>query len=219
MESSKSNKVSIPDRPFLLNPPPVESGGCSLLLLGSGRSGKTTALKYIIDHYFQKHCGVIFSQSAKAQAYSQMKYPLMPLSSVFIPELMNDSYHINKETQNHYPFLYVLDDVPLAKNDKELLKLLTIYRNSGISGVVCVQSPTLLNPTCRSNFTFTMLFKQNSSEQVEQTIKGWLRGYFPKGWSYEDKISWYVNNTSDHHFILIDNWAGTIQRCRINLDE
>lgn len=211
------NKVQIPDKPFVLNCPPVESGGCSVLMLGSGRAGKTTALKYLIDNYFQKHCGAIFSQSAKAQAYSNMKYPLLPLSCAFIPELMNDSYHINKETKNHYPFLYVLDDCPLAKNDKELLKLLTIYRNSGISGIVCVQSPTLLNPTCRSNFTFTMLFKQNSSEQIEQTIKGWLRGYFPKGMSYEDKIAWYKAATEDHHFILIDNWNGTIQRCKIDL--
>lgn len=209
--------VDIPTKPFVLNPPPVESGGCSVLMLGSGRSGKTTALKYLIDHYFQKHCGVIFSQSAKATAYSNMKYPLLPLSCVFIPQLMNDAYHINKETKNTYPFFFVLDDCPLAKNDKELLKLLTIYRNSGISGAVCVQSPTLLNPTCRSNFTFTMLFKQNSTEQIEQTIKGWLRGYFPKGWSYEDKISWYKAATEDHYFILIDNWNGTIQRCRIDL--
>jgi hypothetical protein len=216
--TDKSLKVNIPDKPFVLNAPPVESGGCSILMLGSGRSGKTTALKYCIDKYFQKHCGTIFSQSAKAQAYSDMKYPLLPLSSVFIPELMNDAYHINKETKNHYPFLFVLDDCPLAKNDKELLKLLTIYRNSGISGVVCVQSPTLLNPTCRSNFTFVMLFKQNSTEQVEQTIKGWLRGYFPKSWSYEQKIDWYVRNTADHYFILIDNWNGTIQRCKIDLD-
>ena len=213
-----TNKVAIQDRPFNLQAPPVESGGCSVLMLGSGRSGKTTALKYIIDNYFNKHCGVLFSQSAKAQAYSQMKYPLLPLSCAFIPELMNDAYHINKETKNHYPFLFVLDDCPLAKNDKELLKLLTIYRNSGISGIVCVQSPTLLNPTCRSNFTFTMLFKQNSTEQVEQTIKGWLRGYFPKSWSYEQKIEWYVRNTADHFFILIDNWNGSIQRCRIDLD-
>lgn len=216
--TDKSLKVNIPDKPFVLNCPPVESGGCSILMLGSGRSGKTTALKYCIDTYFQKHCGAIFSQSAKAQAYSAMKYPLLPLSSVFIPDLMNDAYHINKETKNHYPFLFVLDDCPLAKNDKELLKLLTIYRNSGISGVVCVQSPTLLNPTCRSNFTFTMLFKQNSTEQIEQTIKGWLRGYFPKSWSYEHKIEWYKKATEDHHFILIDNWAGTIQRCRIDLE-
>jgi hypothetical protein len=218
MSTVKPVKVEIPDKPFVLTPPPVESGGCSILMLGSGRSGKTTALKYILDKYFQKHCGVIFSQSAKAQAYAHMKYPLLPLSSVFIPDLMNDAYHINKETKNHYPFMFVLDDCPLVKNDKELLKLLTIYRNSGISGVVCVQSPTLLNPTCRSNFTFTMLFKQNSTEQIEQTIKGWLRGYFPKSWTYEDKISWYQKATSDHYFILIDNWAGTIQRCKIDLD-
>jgi hypothetical protein len=212
-----SDKVNIPDAPFVLTMPEVSTGGCSILMLGSGRSGKTTALKYIIDKYFKKHVGAIFSQSAKAQAYEHMKYPLLPLSCAFIPELMNDAYHINMETKNHYPFFFVLDDCPLAKNDKQLLKLLTIYRNSGISGVVCVQSPTLLNPTCRSNFTFTMLFKQNSTEQIEQVIKAYLRGYLPKTWNYEKKIEWFRNQTSDHHFIFIDNWNGTIQRCKIDL--
>ena len=217
MTTLQDDKMKMPIRSFTLDLPPVESGGCSILLLGSGRAGKTTALKHIIDHYFQKHLGIIFSQSAKAQAYSQMKYQLLPLSSVFIPECMNDAYHINKETKNHYPFFFVLDDCPLVKNDKELLKLLTIYRNSGISGAVSVQSPTLLNPTCRSNFTFVMLFKQNSTEQIEQTIKGWLRGYFPKGWSYEQKIAWYKKATEDHRFILIDNWNGTICLSKIDL--
>lgn len=207
----------IPDKPFVLTPPPVDTGGCSILMLGSGRSGKTTALKYIMDKYFKKHVGVLFSQSAKAQAYAHMNYPLVPLSCVYIPQLMNVAYHTNKETQNHYPFLFVLDDCPLVKNDKELLKLLTIYRNSGISGVVCIQSPTLINPTSRSNFTFTMLFKQNSTEQIEQTIKSYLRGYFPQGWNYEEKIEWYRAATADHHFLFIDNWAGTIQRCKIDL--
>ena len=207
----------IPDKDFELKMPPVETGGCSILMLGSGRSGKTTALKYILDKYFKPHIGVLFSQSAKADAYKNMKYPNLPLSCAFIPALMNDAYHINKETKNAYPFCFVLDDCPLAKNDKELLKLLTIYRNSGISGIVCVQSPTLLNPTCRSNFTFVMLFKQNTTEQIEQTIKGFLRGYFPKDWKYEDKIEWYRNATADHHFLLIDNWNGTIARCKLNL--
>ena len=209
----------IPDAHFEIKKPDVSSGGCSILMLGSGRSGKTTALKWILDHYFNTHCGAIFSQSAKAEAYKHMKYPLLPLSCVFVPELMGDAYHINKETKNHYPFLFVLDDCPLVKNDKELLKLLTIYRNSGISGIVCVQSPTLLNPTCRSNFTFVMLFKQNSTEQIEQSIKAYLRGYFPSTWNYEQKIEWYKEMTADHHFIFIDNWNGTIQRCKINLNE
>jgi hypothetical protein len=212
-----SDKVNIPDAPFVLTMPDVSTGGCSILMLGSGRSGKTTALKHIIDKYFKKHVGAIFSQSAKAQAYEHMKYPLLPLSCVFIPELMNDAYHINMETKNHYPFFFVLDDCPLAKNDKQLLKLLTIYRNSGISGAVCVQSPTLLNPTCRSNFTFTMLFKQNSTEQIEQVIKAYLRGYLPKDWNYEKKIEWFRQQTADHHFIFIDNWNGTIQRCKLDL--
>ena len=197
--------------------PPVETGGCSICMIGSGRSGKTTALKYILDKYFKKHTGVIFSQSAKAAAYKDMKYPLLPLCSTYIPELVNASYRINKETKNHYPFLYVLDDVPLAKNDKELMKSLTIYRNSGISLIQCVQTPTLISPTCRSNFTFTLLFHNNSTEQTENVCKFFLRGYFPPHTVMEEKIRWFNEATSNHFFLLIDNWGGGISRCKINL--
>ena len=209
--------TDIPDKDFELVAPPVETGGCSILMVGSGRSGKTTALKYILDKYFKVHLGVIFSQSARSEAYRNMKYPLLPLSCAYLPELIQDAYRVNKETKNHYPFLFVLDDVPLAKNDKELMKTLTIYRNSGISCIQCVQTPTLVSPTCRSNFTFTLLFKCNSTEQCENVCKMWLRGYFPPSTVMEEKIRWYKAATEDHHFLFIDNWAGTIQRCRLNL--
>jgi hypothetical protein len=211
---------NIADARFVLTPPdPKTTGGCSVLMIGSGRSGKTTCLKHIMDTYFKKHVGAIFSESAKAPAYAHMNYPLMPLSACFIPELMSASYYINKELKNHYPFLYVLDDVPLAKNDKQLLKLLTIYRNSNISGVVCVQSPTMLNPTVRSNFTFVCLFKNNTTEQTEAVIKGFLRGVFPQGWNYDQKIEWYKRCTEDHHFLLLNNLDGTITRCKLAPDQ
>ena len=216
-KTGKVDPVRIPTKPFHLEPPPTDTGGCSILMVGSGRSGKTTALKYLLDRHFDKHLGVIFSQSAKAEAYKHMKYPNLPLSVCYLPELMRDAFMINKDTQNHYPWMFVLDDQPLVKNDKELLKLLTIYRNSGISGIVCIQSPTLINPTCRSNFTFMMLFNLNSTEQIEQCIKCYLRGVFPPGWSYDKKIAWYREMTRDHHFIFLDNWAGTIQRCKLDL--
>jgi len=63
-----------------------------------------------------------------------------------------------------------------------------------------------------------MLFKQNSTEQIEQTIKSFLRGYFPSTWNYEKKIAWYRASTDDHNFIFIDNWNGTIQICKIDLN-
>lgn len=212
-------KQKIPDRPFVLDFPPPETGGCSILMVGSGRSGKTTMLKYLMDNYFNKHCGAIFSQSARAEAYRDMKYPLMPLSSVYIPELVNTSYRINREMKKDmYPFLFVLDDVPLARNDKELMKTLTIYRNSGISLIHGVQTPTLVSPTCRSNYTYFMLFHNNSSEQAENVCKQFLRGYFPDtNWPMNKRVNWLQEQTKDHHFIFVDNWNNTIQRCKLDL--
>jgi hypothetical protein len=214
-----SSQVKIPTRPFQLKPPDPDTGGCSVLMIGSTRCGKTTALKHILETYFSKHMGVIFSESARAPAYQHMKYANLPLSSVFIPELIKASYHINKDLKNHYDFLYVLDDCPLVKNDKQLLKMLTIYRNSNISAITCVQSPTMLNPTCRSNFNFVLLFHQYSAEQTEAVVKTYLRGYFPKHWRYEDKIEWFRAATEGHHFIFIDNLNGTIQRCKLTPEQ
>jgi hypothetical protein len=50
-------------------------------------------------------------------------------------------------------------------------------------------------------------------------VKGFLRGYFPDGWTYEQRIAWYKQNTEDHTFLFIDNLAGTIYRCRLQKDQ
>ena len=207
----------IADGDFKLHLPDPKTGGCSVLMVGSTRCGKTTALKHILDKYFHKHIGAIFSESARAPAYSDMKYPNLPLSSCFIPDLIRDSYHINREIKNHYNFLYVLDDCPLVRNDKQLMKMLTIYRNSNISAIACIQDPTMLNPTTRSNFNFVCLFHQNTAERTEMVVKNFLRGYLPRTWKIDDKMAWFQKATEDHHFIFIDNLAGTIQRCKINV--
>lgn len=204
---------------FILELPDKSTGGCSILFCASGRAGKTTALKYVIEKMFSKHFGIIFSESAKAPAYSQMKYINLPLASVFVPEIIRDSYMINKEIKNYYDFLFVLDDVPLMKNDKQLLKMLTIYRNSNISGIISVQSPTLLNPTCRSNFTITLLGYQNTSAQIEAVIKYYLRGVFPDSLNYDNKIALYKELTKDHYFIVINNYTGDIFRAKVNLQD
>lgn len=209
--------AKIVDAPFQLRLPDVATGGASILMIGSTRSGKTTALKYILRNYFKHHIGVCFSESAKSPAYQDMKNKNLPLSSAWIPELIKDMYKINKDLQNHYDFMVILDDMPTVKFDKELLKLTTIYRNSNLSSICCIQSPSLLTPTARSNFNFVFLFKSNTTAQTEANIKAYLRGVFPDGKNYDEKIRAMTEMLEDHHFIFLDNLNGTIQRCKINL--
>lgn len=207
----------IVDAPFELHLPDVSTGGASVLMIGSTRCGKTTALKYILKKYFKDHIGVIFSESAKSPAYADMKNKNLPLSSAWVPELIKDMYKINKDTKNHYDFMVILDDMPSVKFDKELLKLTTIYRNSNLSSICCIQSPSLLTPTARSNFNFVFLFHANTTAQMEANIKAYLRGIWPDKWSYEEKIRAYDEMTADHHFIFIDNLEGKMYRCKIDL--
>jgi hypothetical protein len=75
----------------------------------------------------------------------------------------------------------------------------------------------MLNPTCRSNINFVLLFKLNNSEAIEKTIKGFLRGYFPQGLTYDQKVELYQQLTADHHFLYINNLTGEIMRCKIDL--
>ncbi len=42
----------IQDGEFKPELPSVETGGCSFLMIGSTRSGKSTALKFIMDNFF-----------------------------------------------------------------------------------------------------------------------------------------------------------------------
>ena len=210
-------KPSIPDKPFKLVMPETKTGGCSILMVGSTRSGKSTALERILDTYFKKSVGVLFSQSIKANAYKNMNYPNIAMAGCFIPEIVHDFYSINKEINNHYPFLSIIDDCPTVKNDKEVLKLMTIYRNSGISSITCMQNVGMLNPTCRSNINFVMLFRCNNTEASERVIKTFLRGYFPQGMNYDQKIKLYNDLTADYHFLLINNLDGTICRSKIEL--
>ena len=209
--------LKIPNKDFHLDLPPADTGGASILMIASTRAGKTTLMKHIMKNYFKEHFGVLFSESAKSPAYSDFTDKNFPKSSVFIPELIQDAYRINKDTKNHYNFLYLLDDCPLVRGDKQMLKLTTIYRNSGLSCICCVQSPSLLSPTQRSNFNIICLGRCNTTAQTEANIKAYMRGLFPDGLNYDQKIRLYDEMTSDHHWILINQYSGECFRFKLKL--
>jgi dephospho-CoA kinase len=192
----------------------AENGGVSVALLGSTRSGKTTFLKYLLDKHFPKHLKVLMSNSIHAPIYKDMKD--MVKSPLYIPKLVKEGYMINKETKNHYDFLYILDDIVTGKFDKELLKLLAIYRNSNMSAIISIQSPILLNSATRGNLNYVLLGRMNSEEQIEKTIKMYLTSYLD-GRNMTEKIKNYKAMTEDHYWIVINNLDGSVYRTKLKL--
>ena len=201
--------MSIEKRKFDFELP--KNGGVSVCFLGSTRSGKTTFLKHLIDGWFKKHLKVLMSNSIHNPIYKDMID--MVKSPVYAPKIVKEGYDINKGTGNHYNFLYILDDVVSAKFDKELLKLLAIYRNSNLSCIISIQSPLLLNSATRGNLNYVCLGRMNSDEQYEKTIKMYLNSYL-KG-KMVDKIIEYKKLTEDYHWIVIDNLTGDVYRTKI----
>jgi hypothetical protein len=102
-----------------------------------------------------------------------------------------------------------------AKFNPEIVKLLTIGRNSAMSAILCVQAVTLLNSVGRTNINFVFLGKLNTDSEAEKVIKAFLTSYFPKGMKMVDKLKWYRAATADHFFIVVDTLNGHIYRTRI----
>lgn len=191
---------------------------CSFALIGSSKSGKTTLLKYLLKTAFSEDCKVLFTQSLHNEIYTSMKKE-MAVCPGFAPDVIKEMYKINKATKNHYPFLCIIDDVVGAKNESQMMKLLALYRNSGMSAIVVGQDAYLLNPTGRANVNHTILLYQNTDGRVEDTIKQYLRSYFPRFLTLEQKINLYKRLTEDHAFLWINNLENTIVRCKLTTEQ
>lgn len=201
------------DKKFQVELPPQKTGGASFCMIASTRAGKTTMLKYILEKYFEKHITVLMSNSIHAPIYKEIEDCIK--SPVYTPRVIKEAYEINRKVNNHYPFLFVLDDVVDKKFDKELLKLLTIYRNSGLSAIISLQSLKLMNTASRGNINFVLLGRLNSDEAIEQVVRAYLMSYL-KG-RVEEKIRAYKQMVEGHHFFVINNLTGEVFRTKISI--
>jgi GTPase SAR1 family protein len=187
---------------------------CSFAIIGSSKCGKTTFLKFLLRKHFADDLKVFMTQSPQADIYDSIKKDCA-FAPAYIPDIIKQCYQINKGTKNHYPFLVIVDDVVGVKQDPQMTNLLCLFRNSALSCCVCGQDLTLLSATGRANVNNTILFAQRTDNRIEDNIKHFLRSYFPRSLSMEEKIELYKRLTADHHFLWIDNLDGIIRRCKL----
>jgi len=193
----------------------INMNACSFAVIGSSKSGKTTVLKYILKKYFSEDLKVFMSQSGTNDIYNNVKKECA-FACAYLPDIIKTCYDINKNTKNHYPFCIICDDVVGAKNDKQMTRLLCLYRNMRMSACVVGQDSKMLNPTGRANVNNVLLFWQNTDNRCEDNIKDFLRTYFPRNLSIDEKIELYKKLTADHCFLWIDQLNNTVKRCRLN---
>lgn len=194
---------------------PNDKFGCSIVLIGSTRSGKTTMLNYLYKEHFKDTISILFTNSLNSGSYKLLEKTCVT-SDMYHPEIVKDAYLINHSTKNHYKFCMIIDDITDHKGEKETLKLFTIYRNSRISTLLCAQATTMMSKTCRANINVVMLGRLNNDSEIEMVIKSYLTSFFPTRLYMAEKIALYRQLTSDYTFIAIDMVGGDIFRTKLS---
>ena len=182
------------------------NGGTSWALIGASRSGKTTLMKFLYKNYFASHITTMFSQNLHADIYKDLSSKVI-VADEYYPELIEEAHHINAETNNKFPFLFINDDMVSLKikNDPWVLKLLTICRNAGMSSIQSFQGRVLMNACGRGQINYVAIFKQQTAKEWYNVIREYLDGWIPEGMTMNEKIKWCMVATQNHQFIFIDN--------------
>jgi len=199
--------MSFPSRKFELDLP--TNGGVSFGLIGASRSGKTTLMKYLLKKHFKKHITIMTTMNPHAAIYEDMDEKIV-VTNEYHPELLRDIHEINTLTENKYPFLFISDDYvdTKIKNDPEITRALTIYRNAGLSSIFSFQGRTLMSSVGRNNLNYIAVLKQQTPMEWENVIKEFLSMWLPTGMTMREMVEFCRLATEDHQFFFIDNIEG-----------
>jgi GTPase SAR1 family protein len=181
----------------------------SFCLIGSTRSGKSTMLNHLMERYFQKKINILMTESPNGDVYKTGFFKKDAIMCpCYFPQLIKDCYLINKGTDNKYPFMFIMDDLVGFRSDKQMKKLLTIYRNSNLSVGITGQSMSILDTSARSNCNYVFLGRVNNDAEAENICKAFLSSFFPSDYKMVDRIKSYREITKNYHFIVLDNING-----------
>jgi hypothetical protein len=185
------------------------NGGVAIIAIGASRSGKTTLLKHLYEKHFDKHICTMFTMNAHADIYKTLSDKVL-ISNTFHSELLREAHEINTLCDNKFPFLFISDDYVdhKIKNDPEITRALTIYRNANMSSIFSFQGRTLMSAVGRNNANYIFILKQQTPSEFENVIKEFLSMWLPPGMTMREMIEFCRLATEDHQFFVIDNIKG-----------
>jgi hypothetical protein len=211
--------MSFPSKKFELVLP--ENGGYSIGLIAASRAGKSTLMKYLYRKYFSDQITLMFSQNSHADIYKDLSKKVI-VSTQYFPDLIRDMHTLNHELDNKFKFLVISDDYvgPEIKNDREITKLLTIYRNANMSSIMSFQGRVLVSSVGRNQFNLLMIGKQNTSQEVENVIKEVLRGYMPEGLTIKEMVRFFIKATAPiGQFFVLDTIKGECYLTKLSAEQ
>lgn len=196
------------------------NGGTSFGLIGASRSGKTTLMKYLFRTFFKKHITVMTTMNPHADIYSDLDARVL-IANEFHPEVLREMHELNALCDNRYPFLFISDDYvnPKIKNDGEVTRALTIYRNAGVSSIWSFQGRTLMSAVGRNNLNYIAVLKQQTPKEWEAVIKEFLSMWLPTGMTMREMIEFCRKATEDHQFFFIDQIEGCCYLTKLRPDQ
>ena len=208
--SNELASYPVPDWKELYKP----GEGYTTAIFGSSRSGKTTFLKWLYSNVLCHNYDikVMFSTNSHLSNYDVFKKNDGHLYDKLNNDLIRCLHAIQKKTNNYYNILLMTDDIVSEKNNPLLKEAFITYRNANISTMLSLQGSSLLDKNSRNCIHRLILMKMTSNQEIEDICERLLMSIVPvpktvgnrifdkKKWLYD----WYIENTKDYNFIVID---------------
>jgi hypothetical protein len=189
--------------------------GNTILVFGSSKSGKSTALMHIYDRYFapegtrpkgEDYISTLWTNSPNIPLYQGHNGLIIGNKFDKTAEsLIKMEKKINASTENRYKFLNIYDDIIEVRHVKLINAGMLYYRNSNMSQIVSLQYSNLLSKMSRGNAHNILAFNMLSTEATELIVKTYFSSVFRdmgiKGLA--DQVSFYKAMTKDHGFLYL----------------
>ena len=165
---------------------------------------------------------VLFSANKHANIYKNPVMKNVEKCDKFTKEsetLIYQCQKINKENNNDFNFLFILDDIIKINKSQIVSNLILTLRNSNISSIISLQYPKLFSPGCRGNVNNILFFSFNYYEIIETVIKLFLKNKFQEMGinKMADMVNKYQELTADYHFLYYNPKKNIFKRYKILL--